>query len=72
MYRIYDWKLSYSISLHGISLKALYRHAKTCCPVILLIKDGADNAFGAFISTHLRQSQSFYGTGETFLFSFKV
>ncbi|XP_029316323.1 nuclear receptor coactivator 7 isoform X2 [Cottoperca gobio] len=65
----YSWHLAYSTSLHGASLKSLYRKLSTTdSPVLIVIKDALDEIFGAFLSDPLRLSETFYGTGETFLF----
>ncbi|XP_075874070.1 oxidation resistance protein 1 isoform X1 [Nelusetta ayraudi] len=63
------WQLAYSTSRHGTSLKSLYRKlAATESPVLVVIKDALDEVFGAFLSHSLKISETFYGTGETFLF----
>ncbi|XP_068582421.1 oxidation resistance protein 1 isoform X2 [Cebidichthys violaceus] len=65
----YSWQLTYSTSRHGASLKSLYRKLSTTdSPVLVVIKDALDEVFGAFLSHPLRPSETFYGTGETFLF----
>ncbi|KAM6917043.1 oxidation resistance protein 1 isoform 2-T2 [Lycodopsis pacificus] len=65
----YSWQLTYSTSRHGASLKSLYRKlSATDSPVLVVIKDALDEIFGAFLSHPLRPSETFYGTGETFLF----
>ncbi|XP_033934207.1 nuclear receptor coactivator 7 isoform X3 [Pseudochaenichthys georgianus] len=65
----YSWHLTYSTSRHGASLKSLYRKlSKLDSPVLIVIKDALDEIFGAFLSHPLRPSETFYGTGETFLF----
>ncbi|XP_038585946.1 nuclear receptor coactivator 7-like isoform X2 [Micropterus salmoides] len=65
----YTWQLAYSTSRHGSSLKSLYRKLSTTdSPVLIVIKDALDEIFGAFLSHPLRISETFYGTGETFLF----
>ncbi|XP_072220804.1 oxidation resistance protein 1 isoform X2 [Leuresthes tenuis] len=65
----YTWQLAYSTSRHGASLKSLYRKlSATDSPVLVVIKDALDEVFGAFLSHPLRPSETFYGTGETFLF----
>ncbi|CAK6956886.1 nuclear receptor coactivator 7 [Scomber scombrus] len=65
----YTWQLAYSTSRHGASLKNLYRKlSATESPVLVVIKDALDEIFGAFLSHPLRPSETFYGTGETFLF----
>uniref|UniRef100_A0A1A7Z6D4 Nuclear receptor coactivator 7 n=1 Tax=Iconisemion striatum TaxID=60296 RepID=A0A1A7Z6D4_9TELE len=67
----YPWRLAYSTEKHGTSLKTLYRNlADVDSPVLLLIKDMGDQIFGAFSTHPFRVSEHFYGTGETFLFSF--
>ncbi|KAM4625983.1 nuclear receptor coactivator 7 isoform 2-T2 [Polymixia lowei] len=65
----HTWQLTYSTSRHGSSLKSLYRKLSgTDSPVLIVIKDALDQMFGSFLSHPLRLSETFYGTGETFLF----
>eukprot|EP00066_Takifugu_rubripes_P027058 XP_011616324.1 PREDICTED: nuclear receptor coactivator 7-like isoform X2 [Takifugu rubripes] len=65
----HTWNLAYSTSRHGASLKTLYRKLSASdSPVLIVIKDALDEIFGAFLSHPLRPSETFYGTGETFLF----
>ena len=66
-----DWRLLYSTDVHGVSLNTLYQRTSGCGCCILAIKDDGDNVFGAFCSEWREPSvpASFYGTGETFLFS---
>ncbi|MBN3301931.1 OXR1 protein, partial [Amia calva] len=67
----HSWKLTYSTSVHGSSLKTLYRKlAHSESPGLLVIKDFHNQVFGSFMSHSLRPSETFYGTGETFLFTF--
>uniref|UniRef100_A0A1A8QNP8 Nuclear receptor coactivator 7 n=1 Tax=Nothobranchius pienaari TaxID=704102 RepID=A0A1A8QNP8_9TELE len=67
----YPWRLAYSTEKHGTSLKTLYRNlAYVDNPVLLVIKNMDDQIFGAFSTHPFRVSEHFYGTGETFLFSF--
>ncbi|RWS06713.1 TLD domain-containing protein 2-like isoform X9 [Dinothrombium tinctorium] len=67
----YAWKLIYSTSKHGFSLNTLYREmAKYESPVLLIIQDTCDTVFGALTSCPIRMSEHFYGTGETFVFTF--
>jgi hypothetical protein len=42
-------------------------------PQILIIRDFEGHCFGAYLSDYIRMNHGgFYGTGETFLFTFMV
>uniref|UniRef100_A0A8B9CH27 TLDc domain-containing protein n=1 Tax=Anser brachyrhynchus TaxID=132585 RepID=A0A8B9CH27_9AVES len=65
------WRLLYCTARDGFSLRTLYRRAgPPSSPALLLIRDTDAQAFGAFFATTIHMSNKFYGTGETFLFSF--
>ncbi|XP_017461038.1 PREDICTED: oxidation resistance protein 1-like [Rhagoletis zephyria] len=67
----YGWSLIYSTAIHGFSLNTLYREMKRFdSPVLLIIEDTNGAIFGALLSNSLQLSDHFYGTGETFLFTF--
>lgn len=67
----YSWKLLYSTSKHGFSLHSLYREmGKVESPVLMVIQDTTGSIFGALTSCPLKTSDLFYGTGESFLFTF--
>nr|XP_022295152.1 oxidation resistance protein 1-like isoform X3 [Crassostrea virginica] len=67
----YPWTLIYSTEQHGFSLKTLYRDMQGVdSPVMLVVKDTNNNIFGALTSCELKPSDHFYGTGESFLFTF--
>lgn len=69
--RIKEWEVVYGISKDGDSLRTFYSNTKKYNPTIILIKDTKGNIFGGFISEKWHCSKRFYGTGESFLFSFK-
>ncbi|XP_041703055.1 nuclear receptor coactivator 7 isoform X1 [Coregonus clupeaformis] len=65
----HTWQLAYSTSRHGSSLKSLYRRLNgSDSPVLMVIKDSLNQVFGSYLSHPLRPSETFYGTGETFLY----
>ncbi|XP_037083133.1 oxidation resistance protein 1-like isoform X2 [Pollicipes pollicipes] len=67
----HPWSLIFSSSEHGFSLKSLYRKTSAYeCPMILFVQDTNDHVFGALCSTTIHMSEHYYGTGETFLFTF--
>lgn len=67
----YSWTLAFTTTTMGFSLKSLYRSLSHYeGPVLLIIKDNEHSVFGAFSSCNLKPSESFYGTGETYLFTF--
>uniref|UniRef100_A0A0P6JHH2 Oxidation resistance protein 1 n=1 Tax=Heterocephalus glaber TaxID=10181 RepID=A0A0P6JHH2_HETGA len=67
----YPWTLVYGTGKHGTSLKTLYRAmAGLDTPVLLVIKDSDGQVFGALASEPFKVSDGFYGTGETFVFTF--
>ncbi|KAJ8291066.1 hypothetical protein GJAV_G00020990 [Gymnothorax javanicus] len=67
----YPWTLAFGTAKHGMSIKTLYRAMQgQDTPVLLVIKDSDGEIFGALASEPFKVSDGFYGTGETFLFSF--
>lgn len=67
----YPWRLVYSTQEHGTSLKTLYRKSAALDnPVLLVIKDMDNQIFGAYATHPFRFSDHYYGTGETFLYTF--
>lgn len=65
------WSLIYGTTAHGFSLKTMYR--KMCefdSPVLIVIANRSNDIFGALLSSPLKMSDHFYGTGESFLFTF--
>ncbi|XP_069463613.1 nuclear receptor coactivator 7 isoform X4 [Ambystoma mexicanum] len=67
----YPWRLVYSTLEHGTSLKTLYRKMSAIdSPVLLVIKDMDNQVFGAYATHPFKFSDHYYGTGETFLYTF--
>ncbi|KAH0622283.1 hypothetical protein JD844_024451 [Phrynosoma platyrhinos] len=67
----YPWRLVYSTQEHGTSLKTLYRKSTSLdSPVLLVVKDMDNQIFGAYATHPFRFSDHYYGTGETFLYTF--
>jgi len=65
-----EWVLRYSPKVHGVSLGTLYRNLATCEKTVTIIQDVQDHIFGGFASLPWQQHKAFYGTGESFVFSF--
>ncbi|XP_078789998.1 oxidation resistance protein 1a isoform X11 [Oryzias latipes] len=67
----YPWRLAFGTAKHGMSIKTLYRAMQgQDTPVLMVIKDSDGQVFGALASEPFKVSDGFYGTGETFLFTF--
>lgn len=63
-------QLLFSTSEHGFSLSTLYRQARDMGPSILVIEDAKGCIFGGFASEPWRVEKGYYGTGESFVFTF--
>ncbi|CAG0885016.1 unnamed protein product, partial [Darwinula stevensoni] len=67
----YPWRLVYSTSRDGFSLSNLYRKMEGAdSSILLVIEDTGLNVFGALLSDPLVVADHFYGTGESFLYTF--
>ncbi|XP_055871703.1 oxidation resistance protein 1-like isoform X4 [Biomphalaria glabrata] len=68
----YNWELTYATHKHGYSLQNLYQKMENVddSPTILFIRDSNKCVFGAFMSHLMKPSDTFYGSGSTFLFTF--
>ncbi|ORX51876.1 TLD-domain-containing protein [Hesseltinella vesiculosa] len=62
-----NWTLLYSLDQHGASLSTLYQLLSQKQPCIFVFQDEFDCVFGAFVSEPIHPSNSFYGSGESFL-----
>jgi hypothetical protein len=70
--RLNKWNLLYSISHDGVSMITFYDMVKRYPGTIIVIQDSQGNVFGAYASAPWKKGKYFYGTGESFLFSFYV
>ena len=62
------WKLLYSTSEHGTSLRTLYsRNRSFVGPTVLAVLDMDDCLFGCFASESWKLREGYYGTGECYL-----
>ena len=71
VFQLRNWKLVYSPSEHGCVLRTLYRNACDFGATVLVIRDHTHTVFGGFLSEPWRVTKRYYGTGESFLFTFK-
>lgn len=68
--RYKNLKLLFSTSVHGISMSTFFENTKDYKVSIVIIKDDDQNVFGGYLSEEIRRTDKFYGTGESFVFSF--
>lgn len=71
LYQLRHWQLVYSPPEHGCSLQTFYRNASEYSATLLIVQDEGKRVFGGFISESIRVTKTFYGTGESFLFTFR-
>ncbi|TGJ84006.1 hypothetical protein E0Z10_g4769 [Xylaria hypoxylon] len=66
-----DWRLVYSLYQNGSSLGTLYQLCEKYRGVragfVLVVRDGKDGIFGAYLTEAPHPAPSYYGTGECFL-----
>lgn len=72
IYQYKAWELVFDTAHDGVSYDTLFYKARKYNPTIVLIEDTKGSVFGIYASQVWRESKDFYGTGETFVFSFKV
>ena len=70
--RLNPWKLLYATSHDGVSMITFYENVKNYAGTILIIRDTNGSVFGGFANAPWKKGKYFYGTGETFIFSFYV
>ena len=65
-----EWKLLFTINRDGVSMQTFYANIKNRDNTLLAFKDEHDHIFGAFCCEKWKISNTFYGRGESFVFSF--
>lgn len=68
-FRGYDWQLLYSLAQHGSSLHTLLRNAHGASPTLVVVETTRGDVFGGFAAVPWKQSKSYYGNGEAFVFT---
>lgn len=66
------WEKVFDIAEDGVSYDTLFYKARGWSPSVLVVEDMKGNVFGVYASQEWKESKEFYGTGESFVFSFKV
>ena len=72
LYQMLEWRLAYSNIVHGTSYGNLLRKAEKAEPFVLVVQDDSKFVFGVYGNQKLKYCNDYYGSGETFLFSFRV
>eukprot|EP00826_Nyctotherus_ovalis_P001512 TRINITY_DN10242_c0_g1_i5.p1 TRINITY_DN10242_c0_g1~~TRINITY_DN10242_c0_g1_i5.p1 ORF type:complete len:179 (-),score=22.61 TRINITY_DN10242_c0_g1_i5:217-753(-) len=67
-----EWEVVFRISSDGVSFRTFFTKVAKHNPTLLVVQDSRKTVFGAFATEKWKLSERFYGTGEAFLFSFKV
>lgn len=71
-----DWKLVYSLYQNGSSLATLYKlcdeYRGRRVGFVLVVRDGKEGTFGAYLTEAPHPAASYYGTGECFLWRASV
>jgi hypothetical protein len=71
-----SWTLIYSLEQHGSTLSTLYSlcdaHRGKRGGFVLVVRDGRDGIFGAYLSEAPRPQPSYFGSGECFLWKASV
>jgi hypothetical protein len=70
------WNLIYSLEQHGSTLSTLYSlcdaHRGKRGGFVLVVRDGRDGIFGAYLSEAPRPQASYFGSGECFLWKASI
>ena len=66
------WTQLFDISKDGVSYLTFFKKLAGHPMTLVLIQDTNNNVFGIYASQVWRDCKDFYGTGESFVFTFKV
>lgn len=67
-----SWEVRFRVNTDGVSMRTFFARLEKHNPSIVLVQDMDNCVFGALVSEIWHPATRFYGTGEAFLFSFKV
>lgn len=68
-FRGYDWQLLYSLAQHGASVHTLLRNVRNESPTLVVVETTRGDVFGGFAAVPWAKSASYYGNGESFVFT---
>lgn len=68
--RMREWDRLFATDTDGISLNTFYKNMYDHTATIMIIQDSNNYKFGCFASSDWEGKKYFYGTGESFLFTF--
>eukprot|EP00826_Nyctotherus_ovalis_P065745 TRINITY_DN9671_c0_g1_i6.p1 TRINITY_DN9671_c0_g1~~TRINITY_DN9671_c0_g1_i6.p1 ORF type:complete len:164 (-),score=29.58 TRINITY_DN9671_c0_g1_i6:448-939(-) len=66
------WEVRFRVNTDGVSMRTFFAKLEKYNPSIILVQSVNNCVFGALVSEMWHPTTRFYGTGEAFLFSFKV
>lgn len=71
LFRMREWRKLYSVAVDGVSLQTFYKKAKGYSNSVLFIEDANHFKFGWYTTEEWAIHKHFYGTIESFLFTFR-
>jgi hypothetical protein len=71
LYKIARWKLLYRMSLHGVSMNTFFTRLSGEPATLVLLEDENGWKFGAMAHADWEKRTQFYGSSETFVFTFR-
>jgi len=72
LYKIASWKLLYRMSEHGVSMETFYQRLGRTPTTLIIMEDENHHKFGAMVHCDWERNTRFYGSSETFVFTFKA